>query len=73
MHAQYRDLDSRYRRVLNENTIHSKKEKMLNDKMNKLTNECTELKTQAAQAESQMQQDAEEIASIKAQWNIKIR
>lgn len=48
MHAQYRDLDSRYRRVLNENTVHSKKEKMLNDKMTKLNNECMDLKTNMA-------------------------
>jgi transcriptional regulator NrdR family protein len=52
MHAQYRDLDSRYRRVLNDLQIAKKKEKVNNDKVSKMIDEVTKLKTDSAQNES---------------------
>ena len=43
------------------------------DKISKANDEVAELKTVKAQNESQMQQDAEEINSIKGQFGIKIK
>ena len=73
MHAQYRDLDSRYRRVLNDLTIQQKHTKINTQKLKEAGDEITELKTLKAQNESQMAQDTEEINSIKGQFTIKAR
>jgi hypothetical protein len=73
MHAQYRDLDSRYRRVLNDLTIQQKHSKINTEKLKEANDEITELKTVRAQNESQMAQDNEEINSIKGQFTIKAR
>lgn len=54
MHAQYRDLDSRYRRVLNDLTIQQKHSKINTEKLKEANDEITELKTVRAQNESQM-------------------
>lgn len=48
MHAQYRDLDSRYRRVLNDLTIQQKHNKINIEKLRDANDEITELKTNKA-------------------------
>ena len=73
MHTQYRDLDSRYRRVLSDLTIQQKHTKINTQKLKEASDEITELKTLKAQNESQMAQDTEEINSIKGQFTIKAR
>jgi hypothetical protein len=52
MHAQYRDLDSRYRRVLNNLTIAEKQQKINLAKLTDTNKQITELKTLKAQNES---------------------
>jgi hypothetical protein len=52
MHAQYRDLDSRYRRVLNDLTIQQKHTKINTGKLKDCNDEITELKTIKAHNES---------------------
>lgn len=71
MHAQYRDLDSRYRRVLNNLTIAEKQQKINLAKLTDTNTQITELKTLKAMNESQISQDAEEISSLKGQYDIK--
>ena len=73
MHAQYRDLDSRYRRVLNDLTIQQRQNKINMEKLQKCNEEITDLKTTKAQNESQMSQDLEAISSIQAQLDLKAK
>ena len=73
MHSAHRDLESKYKRVLNDLTNAQKQVKILTEKMAQRNTEVTELKTVKAEYESTMAQDKEEIASNKRELQIKNR
>ena len=54
MHSAHRDLESKFRRLHDEMNAANKTNKMLNEQLQKKTDEVTDLKTQAAENETTM-------------------
>jgi len=73
MHSAHRDLESKYKRILNDLSNSQKSNKMLTEKLNAKSDECTELKAVKTENESQINQDGEEIGSLKRELAIKAR
>lgn len=73
MHSAHRDLESKYKRIMNDLSNANKNAKMLTEKLQQKTDEVTELKTIRAEHETQIAQDKEEIDSLKRELMIKSR
>ena len=73
MHSAHRELESKYKRVLNDLHTEKKNNKLLEDKLNSRQDEISSLKTQQAENESQMLQDRETIGSLNREMQIKSR
>ena len=73
MHSAHRDLETRYKRVLNDLGAAQKNIKLLNETMQKRTDEITELKTRQAENETEIAQKREELESAKRELTIKGR
>ena len=73
MHSAHRDLESKYKRVLNDLANAQKQVKLITEKLGDRNSEVTELRTIKAENESIMLQDKEEIASLKREMAIKNR
>ena len=73
MHSAHRDLESKYKRVMTDLSNAQKNIKMLNEKLQEKTDEVTQLKTIKAEHETQINQDKEEIDSLKRELMIKSR
>ena len=52
MHSAHRDLESKFKRVMNDLSNSNKTQKMLNEKLQLKTDEVTELKTIRAEHET---------------------
>jgi predicted nuclease with TOPRIM domain len=73
MHSAHRELESKYKRVLNDLHTEKKNSKLLEDKLTARQDEIASLKTQQAENESQMLQDRETIGSLNREMQIKSR
>ena len=73
MHSAHRDLETRYKRVLQDLNNAQKNIKMLNERLQQRTEEITTLKTTQAENETDISQKREEIESSKRELAIKGR
>ena len=73
MHSAHRDLETRYKRVLNDLNNSNKQIKMLNERLQQRTDEITSLKTTQAENETEIAQKREELESSKRELTIKGR
>lgn len=73
MHSAHRDLETRYKRVLQDLNIAQKNIKMLNERLQQRTDEITSLKTTQAENETDIAQKREELESAKRELQIKGR
>ena len=62
MHSAHRDLESKYKRVLNDLSNSQKNVKILNEQLSDKTSEITTLKTVKAENESKLLTNGEEIS-----------
>jgi len=73
MHSAHRDLESKYKRVLNDLSNAQKNVKILNDQMATKNTEITNLKTIKAENESRLLTFEEESSQLKRELGIKAR
>lgn len=73
MHSAHRDLESKYKRVLNDLSNSQKNVKILNENLTEKTTEITKLKTIKAENESKLLTNDEEISQLKRELGIKSR
>ena len=73
MHSAHRDLETRYKRVLQDLSAAQKNIKMLNETLQNRTDEITQLKTTQAEHETEIAQKREELESSRRELNIKGR
>lgn len=73
MHSAHRDLETRYKRVLQDLNNAQKNIKMLNERLQQRTDEITSLKTTQAENETDIAQKREELESAKRELQIKGR
>ena len=71
--SAHRDLETRYKRVLNDLNNANKQIKMLNERLQQRTDEITVLKTTQAENETEIAQKREELDSAKRELGIKGR
>lgn len=73
MHSAHRDLETRYKRVLQDLNNAQKNIKMLNEKLTNRTDEITQLKTAQAENETEISQRREQLEAVNRELVIKGR